>query len=415
MNRPLFLPFAVLLGLVRPASAADADWPQWRGPNRDSVWPLQDWPEKVPARLPTAWSKPIGGGYGGIAVSGRRVYVMDRQKSPREVERLHCLDLDSGTSKWVREYPVDYKGIDYGNGPRSTPTVHDGRVYTLGAAGHLHCFDTLSGDVRWSHDCVKEYGAKLPTWGLACSPLIDGDRVVVQVGGDNACAMAFDRKSGAVVWKALPDRTGYTSPVRIEVGGHPLLIVWTAENVTALEPTTGKVVWAVPFQVTYDVAIADPVWHDGVLLCGQYWEGSLALSLGANGTKPEKLWEGKRLRLLMATPLVRAGHAYALDREHGLTCVELKSGKVKWQGFKVSHDARNPHAAPIWTGDGRAVLFNERAELIVARLSPRKYEEVGRTKVFAGKEPCWAHPAFTKDRLLVRDDEKIVCVELTGK
>jgi outer membrane protein assembly factor BamB len=404
-----FPAFASLLILPRCASAADGDWPQWRGPGRDNVWPCRDFPQKLPARLPQLWRQPIGGGYGGIAAAGGRVFVMDRQKTPRDVERVVCFDLDTGARNWVHEYPVSYKAIDYGNGPRSTPTVIDGKVYTLGAVGHVHCLDAETGKVLWARDCVKEFKARLPTWGLACSPLVDGDRVIVQVGGEHACVVALERLTGKVVWQALQDRAGYASPVRIDVGASKLLVMWTAENVNALDAATGKLLWSVPFQITYDVAIADPVWHDGILFCGQYWEGSLALRLDANGLKPEKAWDGKRLRLLMATPLVRDGHAYCLDRERGLNCVELKSGTIRWRDFRISYDRHNPHSAPVWTGDGRALFLNEKGELILARLAPEKFEELGRLKIFGGS---WAHPALTRDRILMRDDSQIVCVKL---
>src|SRR5262249_18286369 len=160
----------------------------------------------------------------------------------------------------------------YGNGPRCTPTIHDGRVYALGAVGHLHCLDAASGEVIWKHDCVSEFAAKYPMWGLACSPLIDGDRVLVQVGAKDGPIMAFDRKTGAVAWKSLSDRPGYASPVRIDIGKTKLVIMWTAEQINGLDAASGKLLWSVPFTIQYDVAIHDPVWHDGILLCGQYWD-----------------------------------------------------------------------------------------------------------------------------------------------
>jgi outer membrane protein assembly factor BamB len=391
-----------------PVLASDPQWPQWRGPRRDNVWSVGTFPEKCPETLAVVWRNSLGGGYGGVAIADNRVFVMDRIKEPREVERVVSFDLETGKTFWVHEYAVHYGGLDYGNGPRSTPTVHDGRVYTLGALGHLHCLDATSGQVIWSHACEAEFQATIPTWGLASSPLIDGDRLIVQVGGKDACFMAFDRRTGAVVWKALSDRAGYSSAVRIEVEGRPQIIAWTAEHITALEPETGKLLWAVPFETTYDVTIADPVFHQGVLLCSQYWQGSVALRLKPDG-EPQRLWDGKRLRLLMATPLIRDGHAYALDRENGIVCVELKTGKIFWDGFKVSYDRRNPHAASWWTADGRAMYLNERGELIVSRLSPRKFEEIGRTRVFEGS---WAHPALTRNRIVVRDDQQILCLAL---
>src|SRR5262245_40521245 len=127
--------------------AGEPDWPQWRGPGRDNVWPVAGFPQKLPDKFRELWKQPVGGGFGGIAVVGDSVFLMDRQTSPKEVERVVCLDFDTGKPKWVREYPASYKGVDYGNGPRSTPTVHDGKVYTLGTVGHVHCLDAASGNI----------------------------------------------------------------------------------------------------------------------------------------------------------------------------------------------------------------------------------------------------------------------------
>jgi outer membrane protein assembly factor BamB len=401
-----------LLAIWPVASVADEpEWPQWHGPKRDQVWPVPNLPSLLPKAPPPRWTKPLGGGFGGVAVSGGRVFVMDRQTLPKEVERIVCIEIDTGATRWVREYPVAYKGLDYGNGPRCTPTIHDGKVYTLGAVGHLYCLDAATGKVVWSHDCVKEFAAKYPMWGLACSPLVDGERILVQVGAKDGCLMAFDRKSGAVVWKCLQDRAGYASPIRLDIGKTKLVVMWTAECVNGIDAENGKVLWNMPFTVTYDVAISDPVWHGGILMCGQYWEGSLALKLDENGLNPQKAWEARKLRLLMSTPLVRDGHAYCLDRDNGLVCVELKTGKIKWDGFKVAYDKRNPHASLIWTGDGRALILNEKGELIQAKLSPEKYEELGRSKIFDGS---WAHPAFAHGCIVVRDDRQILCVDLKG-
>ena len=411
MNRSRF---ALIFGAILTSSsiAGEPEWPQWHGPQRDRVWLTRDLPAMLAKEPPRRWTKPLGGGFGGVAVSGGLVYVMDRQAIPTEVERVVCMELDSGKTKWVREYPVAYKGLDYGNGPRCTPTVHDGLAYTLGAVGHLYCLKAADGEIVWKHDCVQEFAAKYPTWGLASSPLIDGDRVLVQVGAKDGCIMAFDRKTGAVAWKALQDRAGYAAPIRIDAGKSKLVVMWTAENVNGLDAETGKVIWSVPFTVSYDVAISDPVWHDGVLLCGQYWEGSLALKLDEHGADPQRAWESRKLRLLMSTPLIRDGHAYCLDRDNGLVCVEMKTGKIRWDGFRVSYDKRNPHASLVWTGDGRALILNEKGELIQAKLAPTKYEELGRSKIFDGS---WAHPAFARGCMVVRDDKQIICVKLAGE
>jgi outer membrane protein assembly factor BamB len=402
------------LGALAVPSAA-ADWPQWRGPARDGVWPEAGLPDRLPADgLKPRWRQPIGGGYAGIAVAGGRVYTMDRQKQPRELERVLCLDAATGKTLWAHEYPVAYGKMEYGNGPRSTPTVHGGRVYAYGAVGHLHCLDAETGQVVWARDTVAELKGRVPTWGHACSPLVDGGRVLVQVGAaDDACLVAFDRATGKEVWRSLPDRPGYSSPVLIETKAGRHLIYWTAEHVAGLDPATGKVRWKVPHTTNYDVTISDPVWHDGVLLVSDYWEGSKALRLDDPAAKPEPLWDGRRLSLLMSTPLVHAGHAYALDRSNGLKCVELRTGQVKWEGEHVTPRERNPQAALVWAGDpkqGRALIFNARGELILADLSPAGYKPLGKATVLA--DGTWANPAFADRCVFARNDKEIVCVPL---
>lgn len=402
---------AVFAGAAEPAK--DVDWPQWHGPGRDNFWNNSGLPTDLGKHPPiTRWRQPIGGGYGGSAIAGGKVYVMDRQTKPREVERVLCLDLDTGKTLWVHEYPVSYKGIDYGNGPRSTPLVHDGCVYTFGARANLCCLAANDGRVIWQHDGVAAYQARVPMWGHACSPLIDGPRVLVQMGGVDGCLMAFERKTGKLLWRSLTDEPGYSSPLRIDVGRQKLVVMWTADNINGVDADSGERLWSVPHKVTYGVAIADPVWHDGVLLVSEYWNGSVALELDSQGRNPKILWDGKRLRMLMATPLVRDGYAYCLDRENGLVCVALKTGKIKWDGCKVSYDKRNPHAPLCWTADGRALALNEKGELIQLRLSPTKFAELSRTKLFPGS---WAHPAFAQGCIVVREekaDGEIQCLQL---
>jgi len=166
-----YLALTCLLLSFRAAVVFAEDWPQWRGPRGDGSWNGPKLPERWPeAGLPVVWRQPVGGGYGGLAVSGGRLYVQDKQKEPAEQERVLCCDAASGELLWQHAYPVQYGKLDYGNGPRATPTIHDGRVYTLGAVGHVHCLDAGTGEVLWRHDLVQDFGAKLQEWGLAASP-----------------------------------------------------------------------------------------------------------------------------------------------------------------------------------------------------------------------------------------------------
>ena len=404
---------SLLLGLPWTPRVFGLDWPQWRGPTRDNRWFEKGLPDRLPAQLSPRWKRPIGGGYGGIAVQAGRVYVQDRQKEPREVERLVCLDAQTGKMLWEHAYPVTYGKLDYGNGPRATPTLHAGRVYCLGALGHLHCLDAQTGKVIWQRDTVKEFRGRVPTWGHACSPLVDGPRLVVQVGGQpDACLVALDLDTGKEVWRSLTDRPGYASPTIIDTGKWRQLVYFTPQHIVGLEPATGKLLWQEPFEgITYDVSISDVVMADGVLLASNYWSGSKAIVLDDQGRNPRVAWEGNQLSLLMSTPLVQGEYFYALDRFRGLKCLHARTGKVLWEGQHVTPRDRNPQASLVWVSDTRALILNTPGELLLVDLTPRGLTHRGKARI-VGK--TWAHPAFAAGCVFARNDEEIVCVPLVA-
>jgi outer membrane protein assembly factor BamB len=397
-----------------PLLCLAADWPQWRGPSRDNHWPSKAFPATLPTKPVTLWKNPIGGGYGGIAVSDGRLYVMDRQKAPEEVERILCLDATTGKELWSHRYAVAYKKLDYGNGPRSTPTVKNGKVWTFGAMGHLFCLDAKTGKVIWSKDCVNEFKAILPIWGHACSPLLDEKQLIVQIGGrPDACIVSFDPETGKELWRSCSDKPGYASPTLFTIGKEKQLIYFLPTRIVGLNPSNGKELWSEPFEgIEYGVSLSDMVMVDGVLLASNYWSGSKAIKLNDEGKKPSVVWEGKELSLLMSTPLVRGKHIYALDRFKGLKCIEASSGKVLWENEHVTPRDRNPHASLAWVDDYRALIFNTPGELLLVKLSPTKLETISKIKV-SGK--TWAHPAFAQGCVFARNDEEIVCVRLVEK
>jgi outer membrane protein assembly factor BamB len=336
---------------------------------------------------------------------------MDRHTKPVEVERVVCLDALTGLELWAHTWPVTYGRLEYGNGPRATPTVHAGRVYALGALGYLVCLDASSGKVIWARDTVKEFKGRVPTWGHSCSPLVDADRLVVQVGGEpDACLVALDLDTGKEIWRSLSDPPGYSSPVLIDTAGGRQLAYFTPRHIAGLNPETGKVLWHVPFDgITYDVSISDVVMADGVILASNYWSGSKAIRLDDKGLNPKVVWEGKELSLLMSTPLVKGGYVYALDRFRGVKCLEAKTGKVLWENWHVTPRGSNPHASLVWIADDRALILTTPGELVLAELKPAGYRQMGKIAV-VGK--TWAHPAFAQKCVFARTDEEIVCVPL---
>ena len=234
------------------------------------------------------WRQSIGGGYSGIAVSSGRVYTLDYRKKPRESERVLCFDVRTGKLLWSHTYPVAYGKMEYGNGPRSTPTVHKGKVYTFGARGHLFCLDAVSGKVLWGRDTVKDFAGRVPQWGHSCSPLVDGGAAAGASRRQNGAGLvALDRDSGKEIWCELDDRPGYSSPTLIGGPGWRQVAYWTPEHVVGLDPVSGKVRWKIPFPITYDVSITDLVWHQGVLLASNYWTGSKAICFDAKGENPK--------------------------------------------------------------------------------------------------------------------------------
>jgi outer membrane protein assembly factor BamB len=426
-----YVAFLIAAMAALSASPSAADWPRWRGPQGDGTWhapPLPDqWPVGGPKRV---WSVPILGGYAGISVADGRVFTMDRETLARSNdsdgnERVLCFDADTGKTVWSHKYPTKYGDLGgYANGPRAAPTIFEGRVYSLGAVGHFCCFDSKSGQVLWQKDLAKEQKARVPMWGFAASPLIHGRLVIVHVGAEsNGCVLAFDRLTGKEVWRSLDDPAGYATPMIADTPGQPTLLVWTPENVNGLDPDTGRVLWSVPYRVTYGVSIATPIYRDGLIFVTGYWEGSKAIRIGPKPSDHMLAWEDNRhLRGLMAQPLYRNGYVYSLDKQHGLTCFDLKSGKKLWDDAnRLTPKGRNPHASIVWLNNSdRIIAVNSVGELILARLTPEGYHEQSRVRILNGH--VWGHPGFAGNRMFVRTDGaenwrsepfELTCFELT--
>ena len=429
----------ISVALMGTCPVAAEDWPQWRGPRADGTWQAPKLPREWPrAGLRTVWRQPVGGGYAGVTVLGGRVYTLDleapiapRPKDapeddrPDGFERVRCFEATSGREVWSHRYPVRYGNLGgYANGPRTSVTIRDGRAYSLGAVGHLYCFDAASGKVIWQHDTVKEYGARVPEWGFAGSPVVDGELVITHLGAARGgCVVAFDRHTGQEKWRALDDPAGYCTPALFDTAAGRILVVWTPRHIHALDPTDGRSLWRVPYEVTYGVSIAGPICQEGIVFVTGYWEGSKAIRLGARLTDQELLWtDNKNLRGLMAQPLYRDGHVYMIDKDRGLTCFELKTGRKIWDDDNtLTPRGRNPPASIVWLNDGdRALALNSRGELILCRLNPQGYQEESRTRILSGR--VWGHPALSGRFLYAKTDGaeawrtagacELVCVEL---
>jgi outer membrane protein assembly factor BamB len=392
--------------------AGGEDWPRWRGPRGDGTWqapPLpQTWPPGGPRRL---WRVDIGPGYSGIAVAQGRVFTMDRPRGSDD-ERIVCFDAATGQLLWEHRYHAPYGDLDYGKGPRSTPTWDRGRLYTLGAVGHLHCLDAATGRVLWSKDLVRQERAVIPQWGLAASPVVEGTSVIVHAGLPGGCFAALDAATGQWTWRSGDDPAGYSTPIVIEHAGVRQLVGWTPKHVVGLDVRDGRLLWQIPYEVTYGVSIASPIYHQGIVLVCGYWEGSKAIALGAEPDQARLLWEENRfLRGLMDPPLFRDGYVYLLDKQHGLVAFQIARGEKLWtDGHRLTPRDRNPQVSMVWLGaSNRAICLNSQGELILVELTPQGLTEQARAPI-VGR--TWAHPAYAGTVAYARDDEQLVAVEL---
>lgn len=413
---------------MSPFVLAD-DWPQWAGPRRDGVWRETGLVGRFEsAALKPQWRAAVSGGYAGPAVAGGRVFVTDRVRD-RGVERVLCLNASSGKLLWTHEYSCSYKGVDYDSGPRCTPLVDGDLVYTVGAMGHLFCLRVGDGQVVWQKDYVRDFGADLPTWGMACHPLVDGDRLIACVGGSNqAGVVAFDKKSGQELWRALSVKNiGYSPPMVFTVGRKRQLIVWHPEAVCSLDPETGKTYWQEPFHTDLGVSIVGPVYDPPHLFVSQSWGGPLMLELSEESPAARVAWklpakanvEEEMVNCLMSTPILRDGHIYAVALYGALRCLEQRDGRRVWESYEATGRGRwwNAFLTP---NQDRVFIANEQGELIIARLSPDGYEEVSRAKLIeptnqAGRRRLvWSHPAYANRCVYARNDQEIICVSLAA-
>jgi outer membrane protein assembly factor BamB len=427
----------VLAGLVALAGLARGDdWPQWLGPKRDGVWREDGILKKFPSEGPKArWRTEIGGGYAGPAVAGGKVYLTDRIVGPKTSgakipgsERVLCLNEQDGKVLWKHEYDCPYD-MAYPAGPRATPLIEGDRVYTLGAEGHLFCFQKDSGKIFWSRDFKKDFGASTPVWGFAGHPLIEGNKLICLVGGQGSVAVAFDKLTGKEIWRALTAKEpGYSPPTMIEAGGRRQVIIWHPESINSLDPETGKVFWSVPMEVRSGLSIPTPRQHGDLLFITSFYNGPIMLRLAKDKPAAAVVWRGKSsserntdgLHSIMSTPVFDGDYIYGVCSYGQLRCLKAATGERVWETFEATtggKEVRWANAFLVKNGD-RYFLPNEKGDLIIARLTPKGYEEISRvhllepTNTAAGRDVVWSHPAFANRSVYARNDKELICVSL---
>jgi len=391
--------------------AVAADWPQWLGPTRDGVATDKVAPWKEAPKV--LWRQPVGEGHSSPVVADGKVFVHAKVKD-NEQEELLAFDAKTGKPLWQVAYDRGKFQSIFGNGPRATPAVAGVKVYMLGVTGILGCFEADGGKKVWTEDILQKFKAANLTFGVSCSPLVDGDLVLVNAGGKGASIVAFNKDKGDVVWKTGDDPASYSSPVVFGQGKERQVVFLTSQGLVGLAPADGTLFWKFPLVDKLSESSTTPVRVGDLLLGSSVTYGSVGLKMETKDGKPAAIeaWKNPALTCYFSTPVaVGRDHVYMVTgniippSSATLRCVDAKTGKDLWSKAKVG----KYHAALIRTGDDKLLMLDDAGNLALLEPNAKEYKELARSKV-AGE--TWAHPALSDGKLYVRDAKELICLQL---
>jgi outer membrane protein assembly factor BamB len=388
--------------------AQDPSWPQILGPNRNGIYTgppiVPSFPRSGP---PAIWKRDVGAGFAGPAVAGDRLVLFHRVNNRETVEAMDAL---TGKTVWTFDYPTSYRD-DFGfdEGPRAVPVIAGGRVFTHGADGMLHGIDVAGGKMLWSVDTRKTFEAPKGYFGVASSPVVDGGRVLVNVGGKQGGIVAFDAGTGKTVWTATTDEPSYSAPIVADIGGQHTAVFFTRTGLVAVDPANGRVRYQYHWRARMAASVnaATPiVAADRIFLSASYGTGAVLLQVANNAVTP--VWSGdESMSNHYSTSVLKDGYLYGFDgrQEFGQTlrCVELATAKVMWNvdGFG---------AGSLLIAGDTLVIMRESGELALAPVSPKAFRFNARAPLIKGV--VRAYPALANGRFYVRNDNQLAAFDL---
>ena len=388
--------------------APGSSWSDFRGPNRDGRYtaaPIRtSWPREGLRRL---WKQPIGGGYASFVVADGRAFTIEQR---REQEVVAAYDVQTGRELWTNAWNASFEESMGGDGPRATPTYHDGRIYALGAEGELRVLDAAKGTLVWRRNILSDNGAYNVSWGMSASPLIVDDTVVVLPGGTRGSSVvAYRKATGDPVWKALNDEASYTSPMLVTLGGIRQLLVVTATRVVGLTPDKGALLWEYPWSTFNGINVAQPIvfTHNGrdrIFMSASYGHGAAVFELTSAGNRfqAKTIWENERMKNKFTSSVLHKGHLYGLD-ESILASVNAETGEQNWKG------GRYGYGQLVLAGD-HLVVLTEDGDVVLVNATPTRHEELARFSAIEGK--TWNHPVITDGTLLVRNIQEMAAFDI---
>ena len=401
-----------LVTLSGTQTASDAYWTDFRGPNRDGHYSerpiLTNWPSSGLRKL---WSQPIGGGYASFVVTDGRAFTIEQRN---EQEVVTAYDVATGRELWAHGYPAAFSESMGGDGPRATPTYHEGRVYSLGAQGEFICLDAATGRLIWRKNVLDEAHAAVLYFGMSTSPLIVNDKVMVLSGEPlppmrgvtNRTVLAYHKITGERLWSAMDDKQAYTSPMLVTLAGQRQLLIVATKRIVGLKPEDGALLWEIRWQVQYDNAIAQPglVGTNRFVISAGYGGGAMAVEISRTGSgfSARQVWKNQNLKNKFNSSVFWNGFVYGLD-EGILTCIDANTGRRQWKEGRYGY-------GQLLLASGHLVVLSGEGELALVHATPERHEEMARFQAIQGK--TWNHPAIAGGKLLVRNAVEMACFEI---
>ena len=381
-------------------------WTDFRGPARDGAYAERaikvNWPS---GGLTPVWKQPVGGGFSSFVVADGVAYTIEQRRSQEVATAYRVAD---GRELWATAWAGEFTDST-GDGPRATPVWDAGRIYALGAEGELRCLDAKTGRALWNKNILSDNGADNLSWGVSASPLVVDDKVIVTPGGTEGKAIvAYNKMTGAPVWRSQNDRASYTSPMLVTLAGRRQILAVTAARMVALEPADGKLLWSHPWPTQMGINVSQPivVGPNRVFISAGYGKGAALVEIAsAGGTlAPRTIWENINLKTKFNSPVYHDGHVYGLD-EGILSCVNVETGERRWKGGRYGY-------GQVILANGHLIVTTEGGELALVRADPSGFNEVAKFAALEGK--TWNVPAIAGGKLLIRNGNQMACFDLAG-
>ncbi|MGB7925882.1 MAG: PQQ-binding-like beta-propeller repeat protein [Pyrinomonadaceae bacterium] len=389
-------------------NAARNYWTDFRGPGRDGRYDeaavRTNWPAQG---LPLLWRQPVGGGYASFVVAEGRAFTIEQR---RNQEVVAAYDTGTGRELWTNGWQAEFRESMGGDGPRATPTWHDGRVYALGAAGELRCLEAKTGKLIWNRNILSDNQASNLQWGMSASPLIVDDKVIVLPGGTaGKSVVAYNRLTGAPLWKSLNDEASYTSPMLVTLAGRRQVLIVTANRALGVAPEDGALLWEYPWGNSQSINVSQPIVVNSnrFFISAGYGKGAALVEVSGSGKAfaARAVWENNSMKNKFNSSVLHNGYVYGLD-EGILTCVEVATGERKWKGGRYGY-------GQVVLASGHLIVTTETGEIALVRAAPDQYTEVAKFSALEGR--TWNNPAISNGRLLVRNATQMACYNLSAQ